>query len=168
MRGLRGQVVRLSCHNDEQRAREEFVVEDIHFVFWLVNQSVGCVSKGGEGVSGSPLSYLCHAPHILCIHRFMEALICPFPLCICYRPLQVLGCLSSLRSSSSGLCQHVSYTTGIIPPADTPQVWDLFGLKCLVAGLFDSAVDPLEIFVDHDPMSGRAPMVKGRVTYRGH
>ena len=36
-----------------------------------------------------------------------------------------------------------------------------------MAGHFDSVFDSLEVFVDHNPMSGRAPMVRGRVTYRG-
>jgi len=93
--------------------------------------------------------------------------VCPFPLCIHYRPSQVLGCLFSLGSSGGGLCQHVSHTTGIIPSADAPRVWDPFGLKHLVAGLFNSMVNPLEVFMDRDPMSGCAPMVRGRVTYRG-
>jgi hypothetical protein len=165
--GTRGRVIWLSCHNDERRAGEEFVAEDVHLFFRLLNQSVGHVSERGESVSGSPFPCLRHAPHILCVHRFVEALMCPFPLGIGYRPPQVLGCLSSLGSSSGSLCQCVSHATGIVPPADAPWVWDLFGLKCLMAGLFNSMVDLLEVFMDHDPMSGCAPMVRGQVTYRG-
>ena len=142
-------------------------MENVGLVFRLVDQSVGHISKGGKGVSSLPLPRSRHAPHVLHVYRFVEVLMCPFPFSASYCPPQVLGCLSSFRSSQGSSCQCVSHATGIVPLADAPQVWDPFGLKCLVAGLFDSAVDLLEIFIDHDPMNGHVPMVRGWVTYRG-
>lgn len=68
------------------------VLEDLGFVYGVVDQGAVVVTKWWDGVGLASFADSCEGPYVLCINSLMELVMCPFVFGLSDTEFQGFGC----------------------------------------------------------------------------